>query len=257
MLYGSDGLAGLVNVITYEPSDFLAATGQASKELGGRIASGWSGDDQGVNLAATVAGRAIDAVQWLMTGTTRRSKGLDNLGSNDESNVNRTRPNPQANRSDSFLGKLVLRPDAVQKHVLTLEHVGKNSDTELLSSRASSLPSPTTTATKALVAGENDANAARRDRLTWDARYILDSAWADRLQTVVSLQNSDAQDNGRTVRNDGGVRIRDTSYNEHAWQASVQASKAFALSDQWSQRFTYGLDPVSYTHLTLPTNREV
>jgi len=245
VLYGSDGLAGLVNFITFEPADFLATAGQGDKTLAGRLTASWSGDDDGINAAVTVAGRASDTVQWLITGSAHKAQALDNMGGNDEPNVNRTRPNPQTNRGDSLMGKVVIRPDATQKHVLTLEHVGKSSDTELLSSRAASLPLPTTTTTKALVAGETDNDTLRRDRLTWDARYVMASTWADQLQTVVSLQNSDAQDNGRTIRNDAGMRIRDTSYSEHIWQANVQAGKSLAVSEQWAQKITYGLDLAS------------
>lgn len=247
VLYGSDGLAGLVNFITLEPADFLSPAGQGSRSQAGRVAASWSGDDDGLNLAATVAGRASETVQWMLTGSLRKAQGMANMGSNDEPNANRTRPNPQTNRADSLLGKVVVRPSSTQKHVLALEHVGKSSDTELLSSRAVTLPAPTTTATRALVAGETDKNLLRRDRLSWDARYILSTPWADQLQTVVSLQSSDAQDNGRTTRNDGGVRIRDTSYSERIWQANVQASKSLALSEQWSQKITYGLDLASTT----------
>lgn len=247
VLYGSDGLAGLVNFITFEPIDFLSTSGPQAKQLGGRVATSWSGDDDGFNVAATVAGRVSDGVQWLLTGTSRKANALKNMGSNEEPNVNRTQPNPQTNLGNSLLGKLVLRPDGAQKHVLTLEHVGKSSDTELLSSRAALLPPPTTTASKALVAGETDSDNLRRDRLTWDARYVLGSPWADQVQTLVSLQNSDAQENGRTLRNDAGVRVRDTSYNEHALQASVQVSKSLAVSDQWSQKLSYGLDLASTT----------
>ena len=247
VLYGSDGLAGLVNFITFEPLDFLTTSGPETKTLGGRIAGSWSGDDDGFNVAATVAGRVSDGVQWLLTGTSRSASALGNMGTNDEPSVNRTRPNPQSTRSDSLLGKLVLRPNAAQKHVLTLEHVGKTVDTDLLSSRAASLPAPTTAATKALVAGETDWDWLRRDRLTWDARYVTDSAWADQVQTLVSLQNADAQENGRTVRNDSGVRVRDTSYNEHTVQANVQVSKSMAVSEQWSQKLSYGLDLASTT----------
>ncbi len=242
VLYGSDGLAGLVNFITFEPADFLGAAGGAPNSQGGRVAASWSGDDGGLSGAVTVAGRVNDKLQWLLTTTARNAQGLDNMGINDESNANRTRPNPQANRANSLLGKLVLRPSTWQKHVLTLEHVGKSSDTELLSSRAVVLPAPTTTATKALVAGESDIGNLRRDRLNWDARYLLDSIWADQIQTLLSLQNSDAQDNGLTLRNDGGVRVRDTSYNEHSVQANMQFSKSLPVSKHWSQKITYGLD---------------
>nr|WP_326530448.1 TonB-dependent hemoglobin/transferrin/lactoferrin family receptor [Rhodoferax sp.] len=246
VLYGSDGLAGLVNLITHEPLDFLAASG-ARKDLAGRVSASWSGDDEGIGAAATLAGRVNDGVQWLLTGTTRKSNALSNQGTNDAPNINRTQPNPQTNRGDSLLGKLVLRPSATQKHVITLEHVGKSADTLLLSSRAASLPAPTTTATKALVANETDWDTLRRDRLTWEGRYVLSSAWADQVQTLVSVQNSDAQDNGRTVRNDGGVRVRDTSYSENTQQLGVQASKSLVMSPQWSQKWSYGLDLASNT----------
>lgn len=245
VLYGSDGLAGLVNFITFEPLDFLSSLGAGPRSFGGRVAGNWSGDDDGFSVAATVAGRVSDGVQWLLTGTSRKAGALSNLGVNDEPNINRTRPNPQTNRGESLLGKLVFRPTATQKHVLAIEHVGKSADTELLSSRAAVLPAPTTTATKALVAGESDFGSLRRDRLTWDARYVLESAWADQVQTLVSLQNSDALENGRTLRNDAGVRLRDTSYNEHIVQASVQVSKSLVGSGGWSQKLSYGLDLAS------------
>lgn len=244
VLYGSDGLAGMVNFITYDPADFLA-----TKQVAGRASLAYSGDDKGIAAAATIAAKASDSVQWLLTATTRKFDALDNKGDNDEANANRTRPNPQTNRGDGLLGKLVIRPDATQKHSLTLEHIGKSTDTDLLTSRATVLPAPTTTATKALVAGETDYGTVRRDRLSWDARFVLSHALADQLQTLVSLQRTDAQDNGKTLRNDGGVRVRDTSYNEHIWQLNVQASKSLTLWDNWSQKVTYGVD-LSNTEVT-------
>ncbi len=239
VLYGSDGLAGLVNFITHEPADFLRSPGQPAKALGGRVAADWSSEDDGLSLSATLAGRASDTVDWLLTGTVRREHGLDNMGTNDVANVDRTTPNPQTSRSGSLLGKLVIRPDRGQKHVLTLEHAQKAADYELLSSRAKPPLTP------ASVAGENASQALKRDRFTWDGRYTLNAAWADQLQTVLSWQKTAAQDDGRTLRQDQKVRLRDTTYAEQTWQASVQASKTLPLSADWSQKITYGLD---YTH---------
>jgi hemoglobin/transferrin/lactoferrin receptor protein len=236
VLYGSDGLAGLVNFITYEPADFLRTADGETRDMGGRVAAGWSGDDDTSRVAATVAGRASDTVQWLVTGSTQAGKGLKNMGTNDAANTDRTTPNPQNTSGDSLLVKLVAKPDGLQRHILTAEHVDKKSEIELLSSRAK----PPLVASS--VVGESARQNLNRDRFTWDGRYLLGAAWADQLQTVLSLQNSDSQDNGRTLRNDGGVRIRDTSYNEHAWQASVQASKTLPMSPEWTQKLTYGLD---------------
>lgn len=69
-LYGSDGMAGLVNFITAEPSAFL----EGDKRIGGRVSLGYDGDDHGKRLGATVAGRAGDAVQWLIGGNVTRTR---------------------------------------------------------------------------------------------------------------------------------------------------------------------------------------
>ncbi len=236
VLYGSSALAGLVNLITYEPNEFLAASGVDAHAAGGRLAASWSGADDGRALAATVAGRDSEKLQWMLTGSVRRAAELQNMGSNDAANVDRTRPNPQTQQGESLLAKLVYRTDAFQKHVLTAEHVAKSFDIDLLSSRSKA---PLVAAS---VSAEADAQNQRRDRLTWDARYWLHTAWADQLETVLGMQNADAQDDGRTVRNDAGVRLRDTHYNERTWQVSVQAIKIFQISDEWSHKLTYGVD---------------
>lgn len=76
--------------------------------------------------AATVAARAADTVEWLLTGTASGVRDLDNMASNAASNVGRITLNPQTDNDASLLGKLVIQPDAAQKHVLTLEYVQRN-----------------------------------------------------------------------------------------------------------------------------------
>ena len=210
VLYGSDALAGLVNFITQEPADFLRSSDGAARMSGGRLALSSSGDDRGFTLAATLATSVDPTLQWLLTGTTTRFAGLANMGTNDSANVDRTRPNPQADRGASLLGKIVLRPDPSQKHVLTLEYVQKSSDVELLSSRAKA---PLGAAS---VVDESAARNLLRERLAWHASYTQDATWFDRLQTVLSVQNSAAQENGNTLRNDAGLRVREAAYGERA-----------------------------------------
>ncbi len=189
-LYGSDGMAGLVNFITHEPLDFLAGKdGSEPKTLGGRIAAGWSGDDNGHTLAGTVAGKASDSLQWMLTATTRGAHAMDNMGTNDEPNTNRTRPNPQNDRDNAVLGKIVLRPDSRQRHVFTLEHVQKKSDVDLLSSRAPLPLSGTPTQIAGAIMDEYSSRSMDRDRLTWDARFGLGADWADHVRTVIALQH--------------------------------------------------------------------
>ncbi len=243
-LYGSDGMAGLVNFITHEPADFLAVgKGETPKTLGGRIAAGWSGDDNGHTLAGTVAGKASDSLQWMLTATTRGAHAMDNMGTNDEPNTNRTRPNPQDDRDNAVLGKIVLRPHATQRHVFTLEHVQKKSDVDLLSSRT---PLPLR-GTPAQIAGaivdEYSSRSMERNRLAWDARFGLGADWADHVRTVVAYQDAQSRQVGTSVRNTLPLRVRDNSYGESTWQAGVQADKILR-SGGWAHKITYGLDHV-------------
>ena len=243
-LYGSDGMAGMVNFITHEPADFLAVgKGETPKTLGGRIAAGWSGDDNGHTLAGTVAGQASDTLQWMLTATTRGAHAMDNMGTNHEPNLNRTRPNPQDDRDNAVLGKIVLRPHATQRHVFTLEHVQKKSDVDLLSSR-NPLPLRGTPAQIAgAIVDEYSSRSMERNRLTWDARFGLGTDWADHVRTVVAYQDAQSRQVGTSVRNTLPLRVRDNSYGESTWQAGVQADKILR-SGGWAHKITYGLDHV-------------
>lgn len=244
-LYGSEGMGGLVNFITHEPADFLQPTGQGTKALGGRVAAGWSGDDDGRVLSATLAGRASDTMEWLVTATGRRAHGLESMGTVDAPDTTRTRANPQSDRDNALLGKLVIRPNATQKHVLTLEHVGKQSDVNLLSSRARLPLAGTPAQIAGAVRDERASNALSRDRLTWEARYQLGAVLADQVQTVLGVQHAASRQIGTSDLNTQPDRLRDVSYSESTWQAGVQADKTVRLSPAWATRITYGLDHVT------------
>ncbi len=234
-LYGSDGLAGLVNFITLKPDEFLTQ----GKTLAGRASVGYSGDDQGVSASATVAGRASDTVQWLLSANVLKARELNNRGDNDAANIDRTTPNPQRDRAKSVLGKLVLRPSSAQTHTLTLEHSDKRSDYELLSVRAK----PPLAATSTLSA--DSYTTLSRDRLTWDARWQLDAGLADSLQTVLSLQRADSREYVTEDRNTAADRVRDVTYDERTTQLGVQANKLVRINRNWAHKLTYGFDQVT------------
>ena len=132
-LYGSDGIGGLVQFFTKSPSDFLAG----DKTIGGQGSVGFSGEDRGLQLGATVAGKPSEAVQWLLSANVSRAKELGNRGDNGVSNTDRTQPNPQKDSNTAVLSKVVLRPNSEQKHTFTAELVEKKSDFyDLLSLRS-------------------------------------------------------------------------------------------------------------------------
>ena len=244
VLYGSDGMVGLVNFITHEPADFLTTpAGAAPKTIGGRVSAGWSGDDRGRTLAATVAGQASDSLQWMVTASGRRAHALDTMGSNDSADMNRTTPNPQRDSDNAVMGKIVLTPGAGQRHVVTLEHIEKSSDVELLSSRT---PRPfvgTPAQVAEAIVNEDSSRTSQRDRITWDARFALNAAWADNVKTILAVQQADARQLGTSQRNSRPLRVRDNSYAEKTWQAGIQADKTLR-SGAWAHKVTYGYDYV-------------
>ncbi len=243
-LYGSDGMVGLVNFITYEPADFLTVpAGAAPKTIGGRVSAGWSGDDRGRTLAATVAGKASDSLQWMVTATGRRAHALDTMGRNDSADLHRTTPNPQRDSDNALLGKIVLTPGAGQSHVLTLEHIENESTVQLLSSRAARPFTGTPTQIAEAVIDEDSSRTSQRDRLTWDARFALNAAWADNVKTVLAVQQADSRQLGTSVLNIKPMRVRDNSYAEKTWQAGIQADKTLR-SGAWAHQVTYGFDYV-------------
>ena len=242
-LYGSDGMVGLVNFITNEPADFLKSdAGAAPKTLGGRVAAGWSSDDRGRSLAATVAGQASDSLQWMVTATGGRAHALETMGTNNAPDSTRTTANPQHDQSSALLAKVVLTPGAGQRHVVTLEHVEKSSDVDVLSSRTprTAAATPPTGA----IVDEFASRSMQRDRLAWEARYTLNAPVADHLQTVLAVQRADSNQLGTSVRQALPLRVRDNSYAENAVQLGVQADKTLRLGAGWTHKLTYGLDHV-------------
>ncbi len=237
-LYGSDGLAGLVNFVTQEPGDFLSN----NQSLGGKAGLAYSGDNQGIKASATVAGQATQSVQWLITLGADRAKALDNLGSNDAANIDRTTPNPQRDRGQTALGKLVFRPSAEQKHSLTLEHVDKHFNYELLSARAKA----PLTATSTLNA--NSFTTQERDRFTWMGDFSWQTPAFDQLQTVLSAQRAHSREVANEDRNTAADRVRDVTYDEKTLQLGVQAGKTIRMQgglNGWVQKITYGAEQVT------------
>ena len=238
VLYGSDGIAGLVNFITHEPLNFLGG----GKTIGGRAVVSTSGDDEGLKLSGTVAGRFNESAQWLLSASSNRSSGLLNQGSNGAFNADRTLPNPEKNRADGLLAKMVLSPTASQKHVVTLEHIGKTTTYDLLTARARTPLTGTATAINNAVLSANATTTLERDRFTWDARFKWGGSIADEVQAVISYQNASSKEFAAEDRNVSADRERDVTYAERATQLSLKADKMLKLSPQWSQKITYGVD---------------
>ncbi len=241
-LYGSDGMAGLVNFVTLVPEDFLTPGAAGPRTLGGRAGASWSAEDQGLRLSATLAGRASDALTWLVSASGRNAHARDNMGSKDSPNIDRTRPNPQDDRDEALLGKFVLRPGAGARHTLTLEHVARASNVNLLSSRARLPLTGTASQIASAVMDERASMDMARDRVTLDSRMPVRSVLADQIQAVLGAQNAKSRQLGNSDLNTSPDRFRDVSYAENTWQFGLQLDKAARISPDWSHKLTYGFD---------------
>lgn len=112
------GIAGVVNMRTLLPADLL----KDGKTLGGRALLGWRSENQGLTAGAALAGKASAQWQWLLSVNGEWSDEIDNMGTVGGTGLQRTQPNPEDNRRQSVLAKLVFQPDADQTHVFTAEH---------------------------------------------------------------------------------------------------------------------------------------
>lgn len=227
-LYGSDGMGGLVNFITVQPSDLL----KDGKTIGGRVSASYDGSDNGKRLGATLAGKASDEWSWLLSAGVGRSSALENMGSNNTVGALRTTPNPEKDKSHSLLGRLVYTPSAVQKHVFTLENVDKRADYDLLSARS------------ATVRDSRAETTMKRWRATWQGQWQqLDTALADELKLMASYQSSSSREFVTETRTPPlAYRERDVTYDEDALQLHAQAGKTLRWSNGLSGKFSYGVD---------------
>jgi hemoglobin/transferrin/lactoferrin receptor protein len=244
-LYGSDGMAGLVNFITLSPSALLAP----GRSMGGRASLAYDGAEEGWQLGGVLAGQPSDALQWLLSARAQRSAALKNLGTNGAPNAERTEPNPEHDKGQAVLAKLLLTPGGGQRHTLTFEHTTHQADFDLLSAVA--LPPLSATSTVAASA----LNDMSRDRLTWDGRLAMVSPWADELRGVLSYQRSNARQYTMEARLAAPDRVRDTQYNERSWQAGLQVIKRMGAPGAWLHQLNYGFDAVNTEVETLQTGQ--
>lgn len=234
-LYGSDGVGGLVNFITKDPGDYLGN----GRTIGGSASAGYSGDRNAYNTSATVAGRANDAFEWLVSAGVSRGEALKNRGSNDSANVDRTTPNPETDKTSTLLAKVIFSPGGGQKHALTFEHADKKADYDLLSN----INKPPFVA--ASVVGSKANTEMTRDRLTYDGRWQLGAMVADELRAVVSYQDTRSNEYFFMDRFTSIDRVRNTDYSERGWQVNLLANKLVRMGADAAHKITYGVDYTS------------
>ncbi|MBV1689420.1 TonB-dependent hemoglobin/transferrin/lactoferrin family receptor [Novosphingobium sp. G106] len=158
-LYGSDGLAGAVSFTTTDPSDLLK-----DGNVAGRFRAGYDSADEEFSETAILAARG-GAISGMIAYTRRDGHELDNQGTVDVPNSNRTTPNPQDTQSDAVLGKLVIDTGASSRLRLTGEYEKNVVDTNVLSGVA-----PVAGASTSVI-GLKAHDTVERKRAAVDWRY--------------------------------------------------------------------------------------
>jgi hemoglobin/transferrin/lactoferrin receptor protein len=234
-LYGSDGLAGVVSFLTFDPADLLG-----DERLHASAAVAWAEEDRSTTIslrgAARVAGDASAGSELMAIVTRRDGEALDNFGTNESANATRTAPNPQDNRNTALLAKWVQRlsPDAQLR--LTLESIDQRQDTDVLSARSA----PPLAATSVLRLDAQDDTERRRasfdgvvERLGWSV--------ADRAQAAIYWQDAETVQKSFEDRNTAADRTRDNRYGEQVVGLNTQFDLG-AQTGAAAHRIVYGLD---------------
>ncbi|MDZ4056939.1 MAG: TonB-dependent hemoglobin/transferrin/lactoferrin family receptor [Polynucleobacter sp.] len=126
--YGSDGLAGVVNFQTFNPTDFI----QKGGSKGGFAKTGYSSVDNSSNTTFAYAGKNDD-VQGMVLGNVQSGHQLENQGSNYASGLTRTAPNPADYGNYYVLTKGLVSIDSSSTLGLTFESQNVNQNVSNLS----------------------------------------------------------------------------------------------------------------------------
>ncbi|KPF62267.1 TonB-dependent receptor [Porphyrobacter sp. AAP60] len=100
-LYGSDGLAGAVSLVTADPVDIIKDAG-----VGGFVSTQYASEDNEFAHTATLAGQSGN-FSAMVAYSRRDFNELENRGTTGGTGPLRTAPNPQDGTSDAALAKLV------------------------------------------------------------------------------------------------------------------------------------------------------
>lgn len=228
-LYGSDGLAGAVSFVTSDPVDFLSD----GKAYGGLVRGSYDSASDQFSETAIVAGQAG---QFSVMGSYTRRDGheYDNAGTDNSPNANRTRPNPQTNRSNALLGKIVWAPNDANRIRLTFDHLDSYAYTNVLSGVAATVTAATS------VIGLTAEDKLSRDRLSLDWRY-QGSGFIDFAQLTGWYQWAKNSQFTAEDRNTAADRQRLNTFDNEVWGVSAELRSKFATGGM-GHTLAYGGD---------------
>ena len=161
VLYGSDALGGVVNMVTLSPSDFV----DEGKRGYFGLKHGYRSRDRSHGVTATVAGFHENAEGLLML-TRRQGHETENMGSDTSYSTARTATNPQKNNAYNILAKGNIGNEHHRFETLYEQYYHAN-DTVLANGLGSQSRGPVSIATSE----SNARDRIRRQRIEAGYRY--------------------------------------------------------------------------------------
>lgn len=215
-LYGADGLAGSVSFITKDPTDIL----KPGQNIAGRARASYASADESWSESLVLAGRS-DRWEALLAYTRRDGEGQKTAGTNDSANTDRTTANPEDNRSNAVLGKLIYSPDDRNRFRLTVDHLDRDVDWTVLSAIAK----PPLASTS--VIGLTAFDRMKRDRVSLDHRFDGGQGLIESAQTTLYWQRSKTRQFSAEDRNTAADRTRDATFDNRVFGAGVELHSRF------------------------------
>lgn len=235
VLYGSDGLAGVVSFITRDPVDFL----RDDENFGARARVSYSSVDDSIAWNFTGAGRLNDRWSALLAYTRRDGHESENQGEIGTPDSRRTIPNPQDYESNAVLARLVFEPNDTHRFRLTGDYGDRIVTTEALSGRAV-LPPAGPVLGAGSVIDLDGVDESERQRITLDYTYENEGGFIDSAFVALYAQDSWLRQFTYEDRNSSVDRTRETTYDNDVWGVTAQAESVFGGAVQ--HRFVYGVD---------------
>lgn len=229
-LYGADGLAGSVSFITKDPSDIL----KPGKNIAGRARAAYASADKSWSESLVLAGRS-DRWEAMLAYTRRDGEGQKTAGSNDAANIDRTTANPEDNKSNALLGKLIYSPNDHNRFRLTVDHLDRDVDWTVLSAIAK----PPLASTS--VIGLTAFDRMKRDRVSLDHRFDGGQGLIEAAQTTLYWQRSKTRQFSAEDRNTAADRTRDATFDNRVFGAGVELHSRFETG-AWKHDVVWGGD---------------
>lgn len=220
-LYGSDGVAGAVSFITKGPADYL----RNGRNHALQYTPGYKSADR--EFSNSIMGAwAEGPLQAMISYTRRDGHELDNRGTNDSANTDRTTPNPLDISSNAVLAKGLYTLNDAHRFHLTYEYFDNGLDANVLSAIAK----PPLAATSVL--GLTARDSTTRSRTSLDYRY--NGAAGDLIQRgigAVYFQQSKTLQASYEDRNTAADRIRINTFDNGVFGFTGQVEGGFTTGD--------------------------